>query len=136
MRCTRCGHETHNRQVDMTSFGVGEPPKIVPHFYCQRCETYAYQSLEPEPAENEGPPITRKMAAKLCEYCSNPEVGEYEGLNFVEIRVGKSFNSLFREGTRFLMHRECVGYIFNKIPAVDPKNLPDKWFTPRRPYLP
>lgn len=136
MRCTRCGYETHSRQVDMTSFLVGDSPKGVPHFYCQRCETYAYGSLEPEPMEENGLMTTQKRKDGLCEYCSNPEVRQYEGLRFVEIRVGRSFHPLLKEGTRFLMHQECVGYIFNRIPAVDPKNLPDKWFIPRRPYLP
>lgn len=129
MLCTRCGfYDKGNRKYKFSHINIVANELIsAGYFLCERCEEYAYRSLDDlnSPASPAG-----------CQYCGNEEVKDYQGLNFAELIVIAPSGRRFPAGYRAKLHRECAGYIFNTLPVrYDGRPLPEKWFSPRRPYI-
>lgn len=135
MNCTRCGYyDRSNRKLPLSGFAnitiVVNEITSNSFFLCEKCEEYAYLSLdELAPPETDG-------TLPVCQYCGNEEVKTYQGLNFTDMTVITPSGRLFPAGYRAKLHRECAGYVFNQMPVrYSGIPLPEKWFSPRRPYI-
>ncbi len=129
MNCTRCGYyDKSNRKYKFARISiVVDEMTSSDYFLCERCEEYAYRSLDDlNPTSSRG----------VCQYCGNEEVSQYQGLAFVDLIVRDTSGRLFPADYMTKLHSECAGYIFNKLPVrYDGIPLSEKWFSPRRPYI-